>query len=129
MFMPAARLGLHYYPHGIRRWVTRLGLGGAKKLFLTARPIQAEEMQRIGYLDSLVPTEELDAEVKKWTDEFMVMAPIPLVTMKRTLNETARYEYNEESAMAATAASLKTQDIKEALAAFAEKRKPVFQGR
>ena len=37
MFMPAARLGLHYYTSGIRRYVSRLGVDNAKKLFLTAR--------------------------------------------------------------------------------------------
>jgi len=35
MFMPAARLGLHYYTSGIRRYVSRLGADNAKKLFLT----------------------------------------------------------------------------------------------
>src|SRR3546814_5011576 len=53
MFMPAAKLGLHYYPHGLRRWVTRLGLGPAKKLFLTSSTIGYEEMLRIGYLDEV----------------------------------------------------------------------------
>ena len=37
MFMPAARLGLHYYTSGIKRYVSRLGVDNAKKLFLTAR--------------------------------------------------------------------------------------------
>ena len=36
MFMPAARLGLHYYKSGIGRYVSRLGADNAKKLFLTA---------------------------------------------------------------------------------------------
>ena len=54
MFMPAARLGLHYYESGMVRYVTRLGVNAAKLLFMTARRIQAEEMFRIGYLTSLV---------------------------------------------------------------------------
>lgn len=128
MFMPAARLGLHYYPHGLRRWVSRLGLGAAKRLFLTSRAIDAEEMLRIGYLDALVPPESLDAEVDKWIGELLSQAPIPLVTMKATLNEIGRAEYDETSAQAAHAASLKTRDIGEALAAFAEKRAPKFTG-
>jgi hypothetical protein len=37
MFMPAARLGLHYYSSGIKRYVSRLGVDNAKKLFLTAQ--------------------------------------------------------------------------------------------
>lgn len=128
MFMPAARLGLHYYPHGIRRWVSRLGIGPAKKLFLTSRPIQGEEMLRIGYLDALVAPEQLDAEIKTWTDDLLAQAPIPLASMKATMNEVARQEYDEAAAHAAYAASLKTRDIGEALSAFAEKRKPVFTG-
>jgi enoyl-CoA hydratase/carnithine racemase len=49
MFMPAARLGLHYYKSGIARYVSRLGVDNAEKLFLTARKIGAVEMLRIGY--------------------------------------------------------------------------------
>src|SRR5438874_2252842 len=43
MFMPAARLGLHYYRSGIKRYVSRLGVDTAKMLFLTARKIDASE--------------------------------------------------------------------------------------
>lgn len=128
MFMPAARLGLHYYGHGIRRWVSRLGLGAAKKLFLTARPIDGEEMLRIGFLDALVEPGALDAELATWVAELLSMAPIPLVSMKVTLNETARGQYDEQAASAAAEASLKTRDISEALAAFAEHRTPRFTG-
>lgn len=128
MFMPAARLGLHYYGHGIRRWVSRLGLGAAKKLFLTSRTIDGDEMLRIGYLDALVEPDALDAELATWLADLLSMAPIPLVSMKATLNETARGQYDEETARAAYAASLKTRDIGEALAAFAERRTPRFTG-
>src|SRR6202045_4095750 len=41
MFMPAARLGLHYYKSGIARYVSRLGVNNAKRLFLTAERIDA----------------------------------------------------------------------------------------
>ena len=128
MFMPAARLGLHYYPHGLRRWVSRLGLGNAKRLFLTSRTIEAEEMLRIGYLDALVPPESLDAQVNQWIEDLLAQAPIPLVTMKATLNEIGRQQYDEASAQAAHVASLKSRDIGEALAAFAEKRTPKVNG-
>src|ERR1700753_2336784 len=43
MFMPAARLGLHYYKSGIARYVARLGLDNAKRLFLTAQKKSAGE--------------------------------------------------------------------------------------
>src|SRR3954462_10047638 len=60
MFMPAARLGLHYYTSGIKRYVARLGADNARKLFLTAQKITAPEMLRIGYLTAMVPEESLD---------------------------------------------------------------------
>src|SRR6202789_3069259 len=65
MFMPAARLGLHYYKSGIRRYVSRLGADNARKLFLTAQKISASEMLRIGYLTAMVPAEALDEEVDR----------------------------------------------------------------
>ncbi|VWB60811.1 enoyl-CoA hydratase [Burkholderia lata] len=128
MFMPAARLGLHYYGHGIRRWVSRLGLGAAKKLFLTSRTIDAAEMLRIGFLDALVAPDSLDAEIRKWTEELLAMAPIPVVSMKAILNQAARGEYDDVAAFEAFKYSLGTDDMAEALAAFAENRKPTFQG-
>src|SRR6202051_204736 len=65
MFMPAARLGLHYYKSDIRRYVSRLGVDNAKKLFLTAEKIGAAEMLRIGYLTTMAPPEALDEEVDR----------------------------------------------------------------
>jgi len=62
MFMPAARLGLHYYTSGIKRYVSRLGADNARKLFLTAQKIEASEMLRIGYLTAVVPAESLDED-------------------------------------------------------------------
>jgi len=49
LLMPAARLGIVYYASGIHRYVSRLGVAAAKKLFLTAEPIDAGELLRIGF--------------------------------------------------------------------------------
>src|ERR1700742_2867333 len=87
MFMPAARLGLHYYTSGIRRYVSRLGADNAKRLFLTAERIDATEMLRIGYLTAMVPENALDAEVDRLTKLLAGNAPVALRGMKRTINE------------------------------------------
>jgi enoyl-CoA hydratase len=63
MFMPAARLGLHYYRSGLIRFVTRLGLGTAKRLFLTAQTLSAADLLEIGYLDEIAAPEGLDGRV------------------------------------------------------------------
>src|ERR1700682_4233871 len=65
MFMPAARLGVPFYNRRIKRYVSRLGVDNAKRLFLTAERIGAAEMLRIGYLTAMVPAEALDEEVER----------------------------------------------------------------
>ena len=129
MFMPAARLGLHYYTDGLIRWTHRLGLGAAKKLFLTAQTLKDEEMLRIGYLDELVDAGELDATVDRLADSLMSHAPRAVEGMKRALNEIARGELDRQAADARHAASLASEDIREGITAWHEKRRPRFTGR
>jgi enoyl-CoA hydratase len=126
MFMPAARLGLHYYKSGIRRYVSRLGVDNAKKLFLTAQKIDAAEMLRIGYLTALVPAEAFDAEVNKLADILAGNAPLAMAGMKRAINEFARGELDEEAADRRHRDSMRGAEIKEGIKAFSEKRPPKF---
>src|ERR1700694_4450678 len=97
MFMPAARLGLHYYKSGITRYVSRLGVDNAKRLFLTADRIGATEMLRIGYLTAMVPAEALDEEVDRLAAKLAANAPMAMRGMKRTINEFARGKLDEEA--------------------------------
>lgn len=126
MFMPAARLGLHYYRSGIKRYVTRLGVDNAKKLFLTAQKISAPEMLRIGYLTAMVPVEFLDEEVDKLATILAGNAPQAMRGMKRTINEFARGELDEAAADQRHRDSMRGDEIKEGIKAFAEKRPPRF---
>ena len=126
MFMPAARLGLHYYTSGIARYVSRLGVDNAKKLFLTAEKIGAAEMLRIGYLTAMVPAEALDEEVDRLAATLAGNAPIAMAGMKRAINEFARGALDEEAADHRHRDSMRNAEIKEGIAAFAEKRPPKF---
>jgi enoyl-CoA hydratase len=126
MFMPAARLGLHYYKSGIARYVARLGLDNAKRLFLTAEKIGATEMLRIGYLTSMVPPEALDEEVDRLAAVLAGNAPVAMRGMKRTIHEIARGKLDEEAADRRHRDSMRGEEIKEGIKAFAEKRPPKF---
>src|SRR5438132_3897935 len=126
MFMPAARLGLHYYKGGIKRYVSRLGVDNAKKLFLTAQKIEAPEMLRIGYLTAMVPAEMLDEEVDKLANILAGNAPLAMRGMKRAINEFARGKLDEEAADLRHRESMRSAEIKEGIKAFAEKRPPKF---
>ncbi len=126
MFMPAARLGLHYYPSGIRRYVSRLGADNAKRLFLTAEKIDAQEMLRIGYLTTMVPAEALDAAVDRLASQLAGNAPVAMAGMKRAINEFARGCLDQEAAAQRHRDSMSGAEIREGIKAFAEKRPPRF---
>jgi enoyl-CoA hydratase len=129
MLMPATRLGIVYYPSGIRRYVTRLGVAAAKKLFLTAEPIDANEMLRIGYLDEIVPAEALMAHAEQLAEKLSANAPLAVAGLKRAINEIAAGRVDREALDAVRARCAASADHAEALAAWAEKRTPIFTGR
>lgn len=129
MFMPAARLGIHYYPSGMVRYASRLGLNAAKWLFLTAEKLAAPELLAIGYLTQMVPADGLDAAVDELAQRLAAMAPLAVQGMKRALNEIARGEFDAAGCAARAQASQASDDVREGLAAFREKRSPVFSGR
>jgi enoyl-CoA hydratase/carnithine racemase len=129
MFMPAARLGIHYYPSGMLRYTSRLGLNNAKRLFLTAEKLQAPELLAIGYLTQMVAADGLDTAVNALAERLAAMAPLAVQGMKRALNEIARGEFDAQGCADRAKASQQSEDVKEGLAAFREKRDPVFQGR
>jgi enoyl-CoA hydratase len=127
--MPAARLGLHYYPSGLQRYISRLGLGAAKRLFLLAESVPAEELLRIGYLDRLVEAGDLDGAVRQWVGALTGNAPLAVNGMKLSLNECASGQALEATLRAREAGCAASDDLREGLAAFAQRRAPRFSGR
>jgi enoyl-CoA hydratase len=129
MFMPATRLGLHFYPGGMRRYVTRLGLNQAKRLFLTAEKIDANEMLAIGFLTELVQTDALSDRVHALTETLVNMAPLALVGVKHHLNEIAQGRLDVTAIESNVRMTEQSEDLAEGALAWKEKRKPVFKGK
>ncbi|HEV2335205.1 MAG TPA: enoyl-CoA hydratase/isomerase family protein [Stellaceae bacterium] len=129
LLMPAARLGIVYYPSGIERYVARLGVAAAKKLFMTAQPIDTHEMLRIGYLDQCVPAADLMARVDALAATLRANAPLALAGLKRAINEIAGGRLDRAALAEARSRCAASEDHAEALKAWGEKRTPLFHGR
>ena len=128
MFIPAARLGLHFYQSGLERYVSRLGLDMAKRLFLCAEKLDARAMHTCGYLTHLVESPDPAEAVRALVQTLTAMAPIALLGMKKHLNQIARGRADAESIAREVQRSAASQDLREGSLAWQEKRAPVFQG-
>ena len=129
MFMPAARLGIVYYEGGLRRYVSRLGLNNAKRLFLTAATMEADDLLRMGFVTELVSPDKLDETVNALATQIVGNAPLAVAALKAALNNVAAGNLDPEAHAAERARCANSQDHREAVAAWQEKRKPVFVGR
>ena len=129
MFMPAAKLGIHFYQRGLVRYVSRLGIDTAKRLLLTAEKIQSAEMKDIGFLTQLVKPEDLDLAIDKLIQQLMVMAPLAILGMKKHINRIANNTLNVDELNQDIALAQNSEDLQEGRSAWAEKRTPVFKGR
>jgi methylmalonyl-CoA decarboxylase len=126
-FTPA-RLGLPYDPGGLRNVMLRAGHAVAMEMFATGAPIAAERALRVGLLNHLVPEAELEAFTYAMAAQIAANAPLSITAAKRQLNALAAgLPLPDEQA--ARWAALNSADYREGLAAFGERRTPVFMGR
>lgn len=95
MFVPAARFGLHYYPGGLRRFVTRLGPVVTKRIFLTGLPLSDEEMLRTGFLQELVERHALDATLDRYCAALQEGDAQAIASMKMNIDALARGDMDE----------------------------------
>ena len=129
MFMPAVRLGLHFYASGLERYVTRLGVDTAKRLFLTAEKLDAQAMKDCGFLTDLAEGSDISTRLEHLQTTLAGMAPLALLGMKKHLNAIARGVHDRASIDAAVQATIESADLKEGGAAWREKRQALFTGR
>ena len=129
MFVPPARIGIHYPENGLRRFISRLGLGATKRIILAVETFDSNALVEIGFLDYLVPPEDLADRTNALVQDLKKLAPLSVQTMKSTLNEIARDEVDSEKIKERIALCWNSEDTREAMKARKEKREPVFRQR
>jgi len=126
--MPAAHIGLHYYPSGMRRYVERLGVSAAKVLFLLGDTVSSDDLLRCGFVSEVVPPGLFERRVQTIAEQLARAAPAAVQGMKRHLNALAGGRFDAAAAARDYLTSLRSRDLQEGLAALNDKRLPRFTG-
>ena len=129
--IPAARLGLGYHAAGIDALLRLVGPSTAKEVLFTARRFTAEEALVRGLVNEVVPKARLDARVREVAAQIAENAPLTLRSVKLVIRELGRdaSARDRDRVRDSIHACFESDDYREGVQAFLDKRKPVFQGK
>jgi enoyl-CoA hydratase/carnithine racemase len=132
--MPPAKLGLVYSHTGIRKFLDVIGAARTRELFLVGRNVDAETAEGWSLVNEVVPGPELAGRALALAEEIAANAPLSLEGNKRVLRELLAAEAQldpaiERELVQLRAACFQSEDFREGVRAFGEKRKPRWQGR
>ena len=132
--MPPAKLGLIYGHTGLRKFLDTIGLARTKELFLTGRNLDAERAERIGLVNEVVDD---DAARGRRRSSWRRRSPPTrrsrcAATSRRSTCSTPNpvlSEQQEAGLVALRESCFSSEDLREGIRAFAEKRRPAVDGR
>ncbi len=128
---PEVNLGIIPGYGGTQRLTRLVGLGKAKELIFTGEMIHAQEAHRIGLVDKVVSPDQLMETAKKMAKTIAGKGPIAIANAKKAINIAldGNVKKGREVEAEGFGALCETEDMKEGMAAFFEKREPKFVGK
>ena len=130
--MPPARLGLVYSHTGLRKFIDAIGAARTRELFFGARNVSAQQAERWGLVNEVVPADELAERGVEYAAEIAALAPLSQRGNKRVIGELLAAEgaldpETERELVELREACFRSDDFYEGVNAFAEKRDPQWR--
>ncbi len=130
--LPEPRVGLAALAGGAHRLPRQIGLKHAMGMLLTGRRVLAEEGRQLGFVNEVVPHDELMAAARRWADTILECGPLSVRASKQSamqgldapsLQQALEARYDQVGVL------VRSEDFVEGPRAFTEKRDPVWKGR
>jgi enoyl-CoA hydratase/carnithine racemase len=132
MGMPPAKLGLIYSHTGLLKFIDACGPAATAELFFVGRNVDADRAERLGLVNEVVEPDELEDHVMELAAEIAANAPLSLAGNKRMLRALRTHTLPadlERELIELRESCFRSEDFREGIRAFAEKRRPVWRGR
>jgi enoyl-CoA hydratase/carnithine racemase len=134
MGMPPAKLGLIYSHTGLRKFIEVCGVANTNELFYVGRNVDADRGYEMGLVNAVVEPDELEQVGLDMASEIGANAPLSLAGNKRVISELRTHpgklpEELERELVELRESCFRSEDFREGVQAFAEKRPPEWKNR
>lgn len=131
MGLPEPRVGLAALAGGMQRLPRLVPEKVALGMMLTGKPITAERAYELGLVNEVVKSADLMATAKRWAEEICECSPLSVRASKQVALQSAGMPMKEalEQKYSLVGELLRSEDLREGIMAFAEKRSPRWKGR